>query len=253
MLVCSPSTRFRHRAAISRTACCMLAKVPYMRTRLRSAITRYSIRNRHRKATAISAFMDAEHVKTVLMVGAMSETAGPGAYANQGIVEREVARGRDIVMGINIEAPGGELGYPFTIADARNMPFRDGYVDFALANAIIEHVGDESDQRQFVEEHCRVARSWVITTPNKWFPVEAHTATVFAHWLPSWRRKRTEFTRLLSRREFRALLPEGAVLHGRPWSPTFTATYSRLGTPRSSQSVGVPSLGTGRMRTEPFG
>lgn len=129
-----------------------------------------------------------------------------------------------VVMGINlhpIDAP-----YPSMVADARHMPFGDRYVDFALSNAIIEHVGDEGDQAKFVSEHCRVARNWVITTPNKWFPVEPHTATVFIHWLPRWRARRQEFTRLLSLREFRNLLPEGALIEGRPWSPTFTAYYS---------------------------
>jgi hypothetical protein len=101
-------------------------------------------------------------------------------------------------------------------------------VDFALANAIIEHVGDEEDQRQFVAEHNRVARCWVITTPNRWFPIESHTSTLLFHWLPSWRRSRSEFTRLLSLREFRSLVPEGAIVVGRWWSPTFSAYFDRL-------------------------
>ena len=72
-----------------------------------------------------------------------------------------------------------------------------------------------------------MARSWVITTPNKWFPVESHTSALFAHWFPSWRARQTAFTRLLSRREFANLLPAGAKVAGHWWSPTFTATYSR--------------------------
>jgi hypothetical protein len=76
-----------------------------------------------------------------------------------------------------------------------------------------------------VDEHTRVGRSWIITTPNRWFPVESHTSAVVRHWSPRWSRDRTEFTRLMSKRQFRALLPEGAEVVGRPWSPTFTASY----------------------------
>jgi hypothetical protein len=163
--------------------------------------------------------MNQRDVKTILMVGAETTTAG----SNLGIVEEAVMARGEVVMGINlypIEAP-----YPSMVADARDMPFGDDYVDFALANAIIEHVGDEDDQARFVAEHCRVAHCWAITTPNKWFPVEPHTAVVFKHWRPSWRAQRDEFTRLLSLREFRALLPRNAVIVGRPWSATFTALY----------------------------
>lgn len=130
-------------------------------------------------------------------------------------------------MGINVVEPPGALDYPFQIADARAMPFADDYVDCALANAVIEHVGDEADQRRFVAEHTRVARVWVITTPNRWFPVESHTAAVFRHWSPSWRAGRPEFTRLLSLREFRELVPREARISGHWWSPTFTAYHAR--------------------------
>src|ERR1700738_3277223 len=106
------------------------------------------------------------------------------------------------------------------------MPFADDYVDFALASAITEHVGEDPDQQKMVDEMTRVARTWVITTPNKWFPVEACTNVLFLHWIPSWRRKQDKFTRLLSKREFRALLPDGAEVKGAWWSPTFLARYA---------------------------
>ena len=187
----------------------------------------YSVRNRHRKATDITAWLADNNVQDVLFVGAMGdEHQGNADMVNAGIVEKRIAATYDVKMGINIEP--AITPYPFMIADARALPFGDDYVDFALANAIIEHVGQEAEQRKMVQEMTRVARTWVITTPNKWFPVESHTSAVFLHWLPSWRAKHeSEFTRLLSRRQFRRLLPPGAKLRGMPWSPTFTAYYSR--------------------------
>ncbi|GCD90643.1 methyltransferase domain-containing protein [Nocardioides sp. LS1] len=193
----------------------------FVKSRLRRAITRYSIRNRHRKAEMIASWMTAQDAKTILMVGALAAKDG----SNVGIVEDRIMGLGEVKMGINLYHQ--DTPYPFMIADACAMPFPDDFVDFALSNAIIEHVGDEEAQRKFVAEHVRVSRCWVITTPNKWFPIESHTAVAFVHWLPSWRRKRGEFSRLLSLREFRALLPRDAVINGRPWSPTFTATYSR--------------------------
>lgn len=189
---------------------------------LRPAVVRFSIYNRRRKAALISAFLESQGVETLLLVGTTGTV--DNAAANEDVVEEAVAVGRTVTMGVNIRPVVSP--YPFTVADARALPFEDDYVDCALANAIIEHVGDESDQARFVAEQTRVARTWVITTPNRWFPVESHTSVLFLHWSPSWRAGRTEFTRLLSRAEFRRLLPEGARLTGHWWSPTFTACYA---------------------------
>jgi hypothetical protein len=195
---------------------------------VREAALAYSKLNRRRKADAILAFLGKENAKDVLLVGATGhEHDDERLMSHEGIVERRIADRYEIKMGINI-VPSQITEHPFMIADARDMPFEDDYVDFALANAIIEHVGGEHEQRQMVDEMTRVARCWVITTPNKWCPVESHTHALFLHWLPSWRRKhQREFTRLLSLREFRALLPAGVEVSGWPWSPTFLARYVR--------------------------
>jgi hypothetical protein len=101
-----------------------------------------------------------------------------------------------------------------------------------LSNAVIEHVGDIADQRRFVAEHRRVARAGVMTTPNRWFPVESHTGSVLLHWFGRWRRgPGRPFTRLLSLRELRALVPGDAHVEGTWLSPTFLASWP-AGDPR---------------------
>ena len=191
---------------------------------MRRAILSYSIRNRRRKAEMFSEWMRKHECATVLFVGAMGdEHAGIPVMANAGIVERILSKSFNVVMGINIEP--AETSYPFQIADARELPFPNGFVDLALANAIIEHVGQEADQRRMVEEMTRVSRCWIITTPNRLFPIESHTSALLLHWSRRWRQDRKEFTRLLSISEFRALLPPTAMVKGRPWSPTFSAFY----------------------------
>lgn len=145
---------------------------------VRRAVLAYSMRSRQKKARRILAWMSERHVEDVLMVGAMGEEHSDNPMcANAGIVENQIAANYQVKMGINVEH--ANTSYPFMIADARDMPFPDDYVDFALANAIIEHVGQESEQKRMVDEMTRVAKSWVITTPNKWFPIESHTAVLF--------------------------------------------------------------------------
>jgi len=157
--------------------------------------------------------------RTVLLVGATGRSGGAG---NEDIVEDAVIGGRDVLAGFNVY-PVEDTPYPFWVADARSIPAEDDFADFALANAVIEHVGAEYDQMSMVSEMTRVARCWVITTPNRWFPVESHTSVLFRHWSLAWRAKQTKFTRLLSRREFAELLGPSARIEGHWWSPTFTA------------------------------
>jgi len=190
----------------------------------RRAVLTFSIRSRQRKAALIGRFLTDHDLRTSIFVGCSPET-----NANEGIVERAVAERTTVLASCDVLF--ATPSWPFVLADARAMPFADGAADVLVANAVIEHVGDETDQRQFVAEHLRVGRAWVITTPNRWFPVESHTASVLRHWSPRWRAGRAEFTRLLSLREFRDLLPPGTVVVGRPWSATFTALYAPTGSP----------------------
>lgn len=64
------------------------------------------------------------------------------------------------------------------------FPFDDNEFDWVFSNAVIEHVGDRQDQILFLNEMLRVGKNVFFTTPNKYFPVESHTNTVFRHWVP---------------------------------------------------------------------
>lgn len=189
---------------------------------MREGVLWYSVRNRRRKADEIVAFMRTHDARSLLLCGSVPDSAGNSR--NEGIVERTIASHAEEVLGFDI-VPRAAQPWPAIVADGRCMPFADDSYDIVVSNAVIEHVGDETDQQRFVDEHTRVGRSWVITTPNRWFPVESHTSAILRHWSRRWSRDRTEFTRLMSRRQLRALLPEGADVVGRPWSPTFTAFF----------------------------
>ena len=76
-------------------------------------------------------------------------------------------------------------GLRFLRGDGRCMPFADNEFDLVFSSAVIEHVGDRVKQASFIKECARVAKGDVfITTPNRWHPLEFHTALPFLHWLP---------------------------------------------------------------------
>lgn len=63
-----------------------------------------------------------------------------------------------------------------------SLPFSSGSFAVATSNAVLEHVGSVENQILFVAELCRVAKRVFITVPNRFFPVEHHTAIPLAHW-----------------------------------------------------------------------
>ncbi len=68
------------------------------------------------------------------------------------------------------------------IAPDRPLPLPDRAFDLATANAVLEHVGSRPNQIAFVRELARVARKVFITVPNRFFPIEHHTAIPLLHY-----------------------------------------------------------------------
>ena len=64
----------------------------------------------------------------------------------------------------------------------RPLPFENESFDVACSNAVIEHVGSRAEQVAFVRELSRVARRVFLTAPNRYFPVEHHTALPLVAW-----------------------------------------------------------------------
>jgi len=106
------------------------------------------------------------------------------------------------------------------VYSGKPLPFEDKKFDFAFSNAVIEHVGGTEGQQTFVEEIIRVSKSFFITTPNRWFPVEFHTALPLLHWLPKNLHRKIIFAlgekywsseenlNILSKRELHDLFPK---------------------------------------------
>ena len=75
-------------------------------------------------------------------------------------------------------------GLTYIKANGMNLPFIDKSFDLVTSFAVIEHVGNRQNQRRYVQELCRVGKSCLITTPNRWYPMEVHTMIPIIHWLP---------------------------------------------------------------------
>jgi len=112
----------------------------------------------------------------------------------------------------------------FVLGDGRNLDFPDNGFDIVFSNAVVEHVGSEKEQRKFISEITRVGKRIFITTPNYWFPLDAHTLIPFAHWLPQatkfciYKKLGREYwadlnhLNLLSAKKLCSLFPEGTKL-----------------------------------------
>jgi SAM-dependent methyltransferase len=115
-------------------------------------------------------------------------------------------------------------GLRFVQTDGNALPFEDGAFDVAFCSAVLEHVGGEAAQRQFLAELARVARRFYVTTPNRWFPVEVHTFLPLLHWLPKRVHRRLlgllrmpfwadeANLNLVGADQLRGLFPEGATV-----------------------------------------
>jgi SAM-dependent methyltransferase len=78
-------------------------------------------------------------------------------------------------------------GYDFTLVQGTALPFPDGAFDIVISNHVMEHVGDETDQRHHLEEIRRVLspRGIVyLAVPNRWRLMEPHFRLPLLSWLP---------------------------------------------------------------------
>jgi len=64
------------------------------------------------------------------------------------------------------------------------LPFSDHAFDIVYSNAVLEHVGSQSQQGKFIAEMCRVAPRRFLAVPNRGFPIESHTCLPLVHYLP---------------------------------------------------------------------
>ena len=178
---------------------------------------RFSYFNRKRKLSFALKYIERKGISSILVVGA-TPSRSKQSFVN--LIEEGLAKnaGRFVVCGLESESKDWDT---WIQADGLALPFPDKEFDLVFSNAVIEHVGNESDQLQFIREHSRVGKNWMITTPNRLFPIESHTQILIRHMRKNWRSPGV--TRLLSKRDLQLLIPASSSIKGSPFSPTFIA------------------------------
>jgi hypothetical protein len=127
--------------------------------------------------------------------------------------------------------------------DASAMPqFDDNEFDIVFSNSVIEHLGSPEKQQQMANEVRRLARKYLVQTPNYYFPIEPHFLFPGFHFLPVASRiwllrhhslgsyPRVEDyqqayalvseIRLVTETELRAMFPDATILHERLYGMT---------------------------------
>lgn len=132
------------------------------------------------------------------------------------------------ITATSIEESGKQLekifkGLTFVLTEPYNTPFKDREFDIVFCNAVVEHTGSRKQQKAFIYEYCRIGKKFFFTTPNRWFPIEPHSAIPLIHWLPSkWFRRilklfgkqglaDEQILNLLTAKEFVSLFPRERV------------------------------------------
>jgi len=82
------------------------------------------------------------------------------------------------------------------IEAGKPLPFPDKAFDIIWSNAVLEHLGGPKERAEFTAEVARVGRGAFIVVPNRWFPIEHHTAIPFLHWNAALFRRCLRRTRL---------------------------------------------------------
>jgi 2-polyprenyl-3-methyl-5-hydroxy-6-metoxy-1,4-benzoquinol methylase len=58
--------------------------------------------------------------------------------------------------------------------------------DLVISSATIEHVGDFQNQVTKVKNMISLSKKYIVlSTPNRFYPIEFHTKLPFLHWLPA--------------------------------------------------------------------
>jgi hypothetical protein len=122
---------------------------------------------------------------TILDLGVTAETDSPEAnYFEQWYPHKDRITCAGVEDAVHLARLYPGLSFR-RILPHEPLPFADRQFDILFSNAVVEHAGSTEQQRFFIEEAVRVSRRFFITTPNRWFPVEMHTALPLLHYLPA--------------------------------------------------------------------
>ena len=69
--------------------------------------------------------------------------------------------------------------------DFSNEELKEFASDLVISNATIEHVGNSFQQRKMINNIINLSKKlFIISTPNRFHPIDFHTKIPLIHWLP---------------------------------------------------------------------
>src|SRR5579864_4865288 len=199
----------------------------------------FSHKSRTRKFERFDAIFQPRLEDRVLDVGASGDVFTQYTFEDvYQYPERIVGGGYELS-----EVTSARQHYPqprYVVFDGCALPFPDQSFDLVFSNAVIEHILGPGRQKKFAQEIMRVGKSWFATTPNFWYPFEAHHHLPFFQFLP--RTVQMEYNRklgthiakgtvqelgLLSARQLRRLFPTSQIAKVRVtvWPETLVAYH----------------------------
>jgi hypothetical protein len=91
----------------------------------------------------------------------------------------------EIVL-LNVEPQRVPPPFSAVVGDARDLSrYDDQSFDVVYSNSVIGHVGTREDQARMAREVRRVGRTYILQTPNHYFPIDWRTLVPGFHWLPA--------------------------------------------------------------------
>jgi len=127
---------------------------------------------------------DSDGVRTVIDIGSTRDND----MRSSNFFARELARRYEVTL-FSDQAINPATDLDFAVAqviqgDAAQIDEALGRFDLVISSATIEHVGARKTQAAMISSCIGLAnRLVVITTPNRWHPIEFHTRLPLIHWL----------------------------------------------------------------------
>src|ERR1700683_941836 len=153
----------------------------YEVARTASMAERILIQARDRIYRDFLAHTQPQSESTIADIG-ISDVVSAGAN----VLERNYPYQQQITACAISDAPDFRSAFPLVkfqrIRPNEALPFASASFDIATSNAVLEHVGSHENQIFFVRELCRIARKVFISVPNRYFPIEHHTAIPIIHY-----------------------------------------------------------------------
>ena len=128
--------------------------------------------------------INSNNIKNVLDIGTTSDDQNP----NSNLIVKNL-KNIDKFYSISnqtINSPFFEKTLKKSIVENLNEDEIEKFKsDLVLSSATIEHVGSFENQRMMIKNMIKLSKEMlIITTPNRFHPVEFHTKIPFIHWLP---------------------------------------------------------------------